>query len=245
MLTDEYKIRANESDKFGYVKLSSLVGYLIETAGNDASQLNYGFDDLNKNGKYWVLSRLQIEIDKLPKWSEDISITTWPKKIYKLFALRDFIIRNQENQEIIKATSAWLVLDRITNKPNRIETVSNDSSWCNSKNAIEIIPDKIDTPDETTSVYSKKVLESDIDVNDHVNSCKYVDWITDCLNFQNYIKVFNVSIQINFLEAAKLYTDVQMRYSKISDVINYIEAINSVNNKKIVNSIIKFNLSNK
>lgn len=238
MLTQKFIIRANECDKFGLVKLSSLVGYLIEIAGNDATQLNFGYDELNSKGKYWVLSRLLIDAEILPQWREEIQITTWPKGIHKLFALRDFIITDFYGKETIKVTTCWLVLDRQNNRPNKIESVITDFSCIINKNAIDKLPDKIDNPQIISEVYSKKVLMSDIDVNEHVNSCKYIDWIMDCINFENQLKKNKIKIQVNFVGAAKLFDNVKLNMGVVNETNVLIEAINSDKNNKFVQSII-------
>ncbi|MBN2571305.1 MAG: hypothetical protein JXA68_04195 [Ignavibacteriales bacterium] len=230
MITEKFKIRANESDKNGFVKMSSLVGYLIEIAGEDADKLNFGFDDLDMHGKYWVLSRLLIEIKELPKWRDEIVIMTWPKGINKLFALRDFVILDKREVEIIKVTSAWLVLDRKTNRPCKVEDVISDFNCIIKKDSIEFLPNKIGISNEVKFIYSKKVLSSDIDVNLHVNSCKYIDWVIDCLDKQ----IENIlSFQINFLSSAKLNDIIELRATENYD---YIEATNFENENRIINA---------
>jgi acyl-ACP thioesterase len=69
---------------------------------------------------------------------------------------------------------------------------------------------------------------SDIDINEHLNNAKYIDYIMDCFSLKLHKKYNISSIQIDYLHEAlpgeiiQLYTDT----AGLKDNFVYIEGIN-------------------
>ncbi len=108
-------VQAHEADFKNTLRLDALFSYLQDTAAAHADKLNLGYTALIKHNYGWVLSWTKVDIASLPGFGEEITIKTWPKKKYKLYSLRDFIIYNQKREIIIRATTAWLPIN-ITSK---------------------------------------------------------------------------------------------------------------------------------
>jgi len=131
-------------------------------------------------GMAWVLSRLAIEIKKLPAWGEEFFLETWPLGNKRIFYRRDYRLDNG-HETMISASSYWIPLDLHNKRPKLIaidETVLRANQGRFGLNrSFESIPavNANNRSEPVTAQYS------DLDQNKHVNNARYVEWIFDYL----------------------------------------------------------------
>ena len=121
ILKQNLEITSADSDRYGRLRIGALLNFLIQAAGKSADQLSFGYEDLKKQNCFWVLNRMEIILDEIPHWQDNIFIETWPKTIEKLFYLRDFFIRNASQKIIGKASSRWLVINAERRRPTLLK----------------------------------------------------------------------------------------------------------------------------
>ncbi len=110
-LEEEFSIRTNDADFNNRLKVNSIFVFLQDIAAAHADKLQLGYNNLLEKNLGWVLSWVRVEIEKYPKYAETIKIKTWPKCKYKLYYMRDFLIYDDKENVIIKATTAWLPIN--------------------------------------------------------------------------------------------------------------------------------------
>jgi len=191
-------IDADRSDSTGKLSLITLLDELQTIAGEHADILHFGIKDLNKEDDTWVLSRLRVEIDRCPLRGEKVTLQTWPKGVDRLFAIRDFMLTDSEDNVIIRAASYWLIVDRITKKPKMISSFFRDIDYPDLS-AIEEKLGKIPPVGQTEFSSEIKTTEKEIDINGHINNVRYADWILNTLpdDFQNKKNISR--FEINYL----------------------------------------------
>lgn len=116
----EITIHSYEIDFKSRLNIFSLFNYFQEIAWEHAGILHFGLEDLSKRNLFWVLSRVRVEIDRLPQWNEKIKLVTYPRGIDGLFALRDYEIYDSNDNRIISASSSWLILNAQNRRPVRL-----------------------------------------------------------------------------------------------------------------------------
>jgi medium-chain acyl-[acyl-carrier-protein] hydrolase len=183
----------------GQIKFYFIGNFLFDIASTHANHLHWGFDDMQKNNQYWVLSRFHIKMFRYPVMNELIHLETWPKGINRLFAIRDYLISSESGHIICLATSAWLIMDAVTGKPVRISDFRDLFDFNTNKHGIEEVPDKLPPVTEPDYIASIKVSYSDLDINKHVNSGKYIEWIQDSFDDLHYEQQNIKEFQINFM----------------------------------------------
>ena len=148
---------------------------------------------------------------------------------------------NKNDDEIIKATSAWLLLDVKSNKPKRIENLKLDLHINKDKHAIEKKPEKIVSANCEKS-YERNVSLTEIDLNKHVNNAKYLNWILDCFEMDFVINNSVKTIQVNFLAEAIYGNKINVNFCFIDENLKrcYIEGENAVDKVKIFQSFVEF-----
>jgi acyl-ACP thioesterase len=202
--TDEYLISSYEVDAGSRLPLYSMTKYLQETAYNHADHLEFGYAQLKEKNLFWVLSRLLIRVDRYPGWGDRIQVRTWPAGIESLFAFRDFRVLDEEGAPIGAAGSAWLVLDAGKRRPQRQDALKEKSPLFPLERALEERPGKIHTLSDAEEGPPFPVRYSDLDLYNHVNNSKYIQWILDSYPGEMH-REFEVALfEINFLSEAKM-----------------------------------------
>ena len=79
-------------DFTGHLFLGVLGNHLLNAAGKHSQKRGWGIGALNETQHTWVLSRLCIEMNEMPKQYEQVSIQTWVEGVMKLFTSRNFAI---------------------------------------------------------------------------------------------------------------------------------------------------------
>ena len=55
-----------------------------------------------------------------PKYNDEIKVETWSRKIEKLYAYRDFQIKDKEGNVIVIGTSRWIFVNTERRRPVRL-----------------------------------------------------------------------------------------------------------------------------
>ena len=123
MFEKVYRIHVYETRPDGKLDLYSLFNYMQDIASVHAVKLGFGRDDLMKDNRFWVLSRMYAVISQWPSWEDSITVRTWPNGTDRLFALRNYEVTYQDGRHIASGTSSWLILDQSTKKVQRPDSV--------------------------------------------------------------------------------------------------------------------------
>jgi acyl-ACP thioesterase len=126
-----------------------------------------------------VLSRLLLIVEVYPRWGESVLLKTWPRPPKSIFALRDFELFNTGGVRMLGGSSAWLVLDTATRRPQRLERVVGGIRPLPDRMALGEDPAKVPVDGTGPATLSTAVHYSDLDVNSHVNSARYIRWLLD------------------------------------------------------------------
>lgn len=167
-------------DFTGHLTLGVLGNQMLNAAGFHAADRGFGMKRLNSENYTWVLSRLAIELYDLPVQYEPFSIQTWVESVYRLFTDRNFAVLDKDGQTIAHGKSVWAMINAGTRKPA-------DLSAIHGSNITDYLCDKpcpIDKPsrikvESTEPVAVVDVKYSDIDINGHVNSIRYIEHVLD------------------------------------------------------------------
>lgn len=168
-------------DFTGKLFMGVLGNHLLNCAGFHASERGFGIAEINESNYTWVLSRLAIELTDTPAQYEEFSIDTWIENVYRLFTDRNFLIYGKEGKVYGYARSVWAMINMDTRKPADLLDLHGERlvGYIEQDKACPIEkPGRIKVcqqmPVRTIDVYY-----SDIDINGHVNSMKYIEHVLD------------------------------------------------------------------
>lgn len=193
----KYNIRSYECDRNNNLRILTLMNILQDVADNSAATLGFGLDFCIKNGMTWVGANYILEIERLPKIHEDITIVTWPSAKNKLSAYRDFKIIGNKGETIIKASSQWILLSLEKKKP--ISVIDNLPEYQPvEERSIDTDFPKIQEIQNSTDKFKFRVRFDDVDLNKHVNNAVYILWATESVAPEFRLNHNPARISINF-----------------------------------------------
>ena len=184
-----YKLVASpfHLDVRGKLSIGVLGKHLLNCA--DAYAAERGFDVVEQEGEHytWVLSRLAIELEDMPLQYEDFTIHSWIENVYRLFTDRNFELVNKDGKTIGYARSVWAMISMETRKPADLFTLHGESlnQYASDRECPIAKPGRIKVAQsEPVAEYLTKY--SDIDINGHVNSIKYIEHILDLFPMETF-----------------------------------------------------------
>ena len=197
-----YQIRTYEVDYRNRLSILSMFNFMQDAASKHAQALGVSVRRLLSENYTWLLSRLKIKIASYPDINDRIQIATWPSGTQRLFALRDFELRNGSDQVIAEAVSAWLVIDVQRRRPVRILPFVDRLKPLEGRH---VLPDTLDKlPALKNGTYEKKFVAryGDLDVNQHVNNVSFVEWVVEGVPSSLLNTSAPAQLEINFLAEA-------------------------------------------
>jgi acyl-ACP thioesterase len=186
-------------DRSDRLTLASTFDFFQEAAINHAETLGVGRDAMVKTGQIWVLSRLSVVWDRRPAWREPLTVRSWPRGWEKLFALRDYDIRDGADLPVVRGRSCWIILDMERRRPLRPQSVMETLPMNEGMNALDGIPAALEGRGDLRQAGERRALYSDIDYNGHVNNVRYIQWIQDSMAPDLLEQTERARLDINYL----------------------------------------------
>lgn len=198
--TSHYEINSfflNPQKKLGVYALLNL---LQDAAWSHATELGFGFDETSERGAFWVLTRQKLIVDHWPKWSDQIQIKTWLRPPSGPFVLRDFEII-KDGEVIGSSCTSWLMMDAKTRRP--LKNAASELPFpSRTTGLLPYEAQKVEIKKEVENLAQFPVRNSDLDMNQHMNNTRYVQWILDSIPFSWHSKFKLQEYEINFLAEA-------------------------------------------
>lgn len=212
----KFLIQPHNVDFQGYMAMSSIGHILLDAADKNADDNGFGFKDLQKINSAWVLSRLAIEMSHYPGQYEQIEVETWISGIWRIITTRDFCIRNANDQTIAHASSIWAMIDTTTRRPVDMEKLEKIHTFVYPHTSLIERPIKL-IPITGELVETLKVKYSDIDINGHANSIRYIEWISNCFSLNDYRNHKLKRFEINYISEMKYGDTIEIYREEITE----------------------------
>lgn len=176
-----FAVRYGEIGENGVATLSALGNWLQEAAGLSADSLGFGENDMLPLGVTWIMNRLVLRIDRLPRAGEELRVHTWPSTLDR-FGYRGYEVYDAEGKLIVSGGSMWSVMNvedhSLAAIPEDIQRVyPADPRPCEAFSCRVIPRLKAEAP----SSCLLRVRRDDLDINGHVNNTRYLAWLMETL----------------------------------------------------------------
>ena len=211
----DFRVNFSQVMPNGFLKITELCNYLQLAAAEHSELGGISFLDMQMHNQAWVLSKMRLEIKKLPRWKDCVVVKTWIINLENSRSLRGMLVF--VNDEIVATTETlWVVLNTIKRRPEALALPHNhfEKYALNFANSARVL--KVDLSQNKKHIQNKKVVFSDLDLVNHVNHIKYLEWCADDLPpeklLDNKIKV----IDMNFMTELVLADEVKIE-TEIND----------------------------
>ena len=175
------KIRYSESDIEGCLTLSALLNYFQDCSTFQSESLDVGIRYLKERHMVWVLSYWQIDIERYPRFCEEVEIGTFPTSFRHFLGTRNFYMKEKSGKYLAKANSLWSLLDTDTMKPTIPPQDMINRYLIEDKLDMEYLPRKVGVPCGGSMAEPVVVRSHHLDTNRHVNNGQYVNMAMDYL----------------------------------------------------------------
>lgn len=162
---------------------------LLNAAENHALLRGFGMKAVNDVNYTWVLARLVIELDTTPILYQNYIIDTWIENVYQLFTNRNYTIHDGKGNVFGHARSVWSTINYTTRKPVDLVNFygADFEAYCAPELPCPIKPyARVKSLAGVEMVRCHQVNYSDIDMNGHVNSMKYLMHLRDLFPLDHY-----------------------------------------------------------
>ena len=214
------------------LRLYTMENYLLNIAGKVADEMGIGILALLPMNYTWIITHLNMEMMYLPQHGEEMIVETWIERNAHMLSVRDFRIYIKESgvEKLIGcAKSVWAVLDLTSREivnifDHEIFKNSVHDEVLNMARAPRLKPILLDNiEDDPNALQAGEVLHeiqySDVDYNNHCNSCKYLEWMVNAQ--QAYDNKKPLRLDINYVKELYQGDTMWTRFQKTSDGVQY------------------------
>lgn len=174
MYSFKSKIRYSEVDQQCFLTLDKLIDYFQDCSIFHSESLGLGVGNLAENRQCWMLTAWQIVIDRMPKLTEEVTISTWPYAFRGCNGYRNFQMTDEAGDYIARADSQWVFVDMNTGHPTRLTEEQLEGYKLDEKMELPCDARRIRMSDDCEERPSFLVRKDQIDTNHHVNNGQYV-----------------------------------------------------------------------
>lgn len=176
-------------DFSSHLFMGHLGNHLLNAADYHSHDRGFGMRYLFTQHKTWVLSRLAIEMESMPEAYDKFFVETWVENAMKYFTARNFKVSSPDGRVYGYGRSVWAMIDTSTRQPVDIMKIHDGliSQYVDTEKQCPIAaPSRAKMGEDAKLVRSIVTGYSDVDVNGHVNSVKYIEHVLDVFPLEWY-----------------------------------------------------------
>lgn len=215
------KLYESDFDVTSCVKPQRVMVLMQDAATSHADKLGIGWDYMDSQGLFWILSKVKIVFHKpLDRDMREFKLYTWPIQSNRLYAERRFEAVDEQGHVLFSSSTLWMIVERDSRKIASREVVEKyynfdfDNAECSCDNNFARI-----RRDETYKLsYERQVRRTDLDLNKHVNNTNYIDYALDVLGETERI----AEVEIVYHKELRLGEVVKVYSKREGDVLRVV-----------------------
>ena len=198
MYTFKSRIRYSETDKTGRLAIPSMVNYFQDCSNFQSEELGVGYKELLERGKGWILTSWHIEIYRTPQLCEEVTIGTFASDFKGFYGNRNFVMLDDDGKVLGCADSTWVLMDIHKGRPIKPAPEDIQHYEVLSPLNLETQGRKIKRIEGAASLPSFRVQRHQLDTQNHVNNCQYIQMALDVIPEEPLVK----RIRVEYKKAA-------------------------------------------
>lgn len=193
-------VRYSETGGRKKSNMASLANYFQDCAILQSENVGIGLDYLADHHRAWFLISWQIEVNRYPAMGEKIKVRTWAYDFKASLGFRNIDILDENGIRIVKAASIWSYVDTETLRPARIEDEVSEAYPMEPAIDMEYAPRKIKLFDDHNVVDTRKVMQYQIDSNNHMNNEAYIALAQEYVEDISAIKAVRAEYKMQYVK---------------------------------------------
>ncbi len=210
MYSLKYKVTTSTCDSEGQLKLYSALQMM-----QDCSEM---WIDTEPTVKHYfamqnmtqLLATRQVEIVRVPRYKEELTVTTTVYEVKPMFGFRNTFIYDAQGKPCYKTWSMGAFVDRTTGKLKRIDEATIDSMAMETQLEMNYRDRRITLPKEGGQACAPiAVMRADIDYNKHMNNANYtrmaMELLPDDFNIRSLRMEYRVPAKLGDMLTPTIY----------------------------------------
>jgi medium-chain acyl-[acyl-carrier-protein] hydrolase len=235
VLSKDWEINFTQCTPNGYLKYTDLCNLLQLTAAAHSEVGGISFTDMQEFNQAWVLSRMRVEISDLPKWRDIVTVKTWINSLENSRSVRALEMY-VNGKKIVGSETFWAVFNTKIRRPEPLALPYQHFELYPEDKATELGFSKINLTHEKEIVFERTVFLSDLDIVNHANNVKYLEWCLDLVDEKKVLNQQIKSFEMNFLKELSLKDSVL-----INECINETNSVFSITKEEKTSFALQLN----
>ncbi len=175
MYTLNYTVTTSCCDSEGKLKLYSALQMMQDCSEMWIDSEPTARKFFNDNNMTQLLATRQVEVVRVPRFKEELTVTTSIYEVLPMYGFRNTFIRDAQGQPCYRTWSMGAFVDLATGKLARLSEDAIASLTLEDKQEMNYRGRRIILPkQEGTVLEAVPVMRADIDYNRHMNNANYV-----------------------------------------------------------------------
>lgn len=175
----QYEVNDGVVDRYGRLRPAAMLFLAQDMAGRHCVKLELDYEKLAAKGLFWAVTRHRVQVNRLPRSGETITLETWPMPTTRVAYPRALRATDERGQELFRVISLWVLMD-----------IQSRAMVLPGKSGVEVTGilrgSELSAPlglpaKELESSTLRQVCFTDLDRNGHMNNTRYLDWVYDLL----------------------------------------------------------------
>ena len=172
------RIGFSECDTNRKLTITDLIDAFQDCSTFQSEDYGVGYDVLAQKDLAWVINYWEIHIQGMPRLCDYVTVGSFPYMFKTCFGFRNFYLKDEKGDYLVKANSMWTLIDTVTQKPARAPEFISEAYSVEEKLDMPYNPRKVMIPGEDEAVRTEKppihIMSHHLDSNNHVNNGQYV-----------------------------------------------------------------------
>ena len=195
------KVTTSTCDSEGRLKLYSALQMMQDCSEMWIDSEPAVRDSYNRQGISQLLASRQVEIIRVPRFKEQLTVTTSVFDVKPMFGFRNTFIYDADGKPCYKTWSMGAFVDKQTGKLKRVDESALTGCTIEQKLEMDYKDRRIILPKAEGETFAPiKVLRADIDYNRHMNNANYIRMAMELLPEDFELK----GLRVEYRVAAKL-----------------------------------------
>jgi len=203
ILSRDWEINFLQCYPNGYLKYTELCNFFQLTASAHSEIGGISFNDMQEHNQAWVLSKMRVELSSLPKWKDIVTVKTWIKSLENSRSTRCLELYIG-NEKIVGCETFWAVFNTTSRRPEALALPHEHFKKYPNNNATEKSFSKLGILPDFEIQFKRIVQLSDLDVINHANSVKYIEWCLDSLDSNLLLNQNLKAFEMNYMKEVSL-----------------------------------------
>ncbi|MEG0751340.1 MAG: thioesterase [Oscillospiraceae bacterium] len=206
----KFVMTASDVDRWQRLRPSVLFRMLQEISIAHTEALGAGRSKTLDKGVLWVVTRVRLEVERLPRYDERVILSSWPGETMRVIFPRYYQMETESGEILLRASSLWLLMNQKERHfvfPEELGVIV--PGFVRGDELFQ--PESI-VPPETQKSLFRKVAYSELDLNGHMNNTRYLDWLFDLFPASFHKEHTLRGVEINFSSETKPDATVELRW---------------------------------